>query len=179
MKQAQGIKPGRNLRGGIAASSPFAGTRSQPRFLHGGKADPRCAGAPGWEPRGEEVKLRCCPHSPLRPRSCSHPTWSIPHPKPAQDAVPPVAMATPILAGLPWLPGPQPQRILSAGRTRRLGSPRGYYHRGMSCGAGSRGVSWGQAEGVLVFGDTSGGRGFVTMGVLGGLVGLGSPRSIT
>lgn len=40
-------------------------------------------------------------------------------------------------------------------------------------------MSWGQAEGVLVFGDTSGGRGFVTMGVLGGLVGLGSPRSIT
>lgn len=70
---------------------------------------------PGAALRGGQLswtlKVRLWPSPTLGqyPGPVSHPTWSIPCPKPAPDAAPLIAMATPILARLPWLPGPQPQ----------------------------------------------------------------------
>jgi len=118
------------------------------------------------------------------PGPASHPTWSIPRPKQAPDAAPPVAMATPILAGLPWLPGPQPQPHPQRGEDPAFRVLRGCHHGGCRVGPGNAGASWGQEEGWWCAGISTspwyrGGTGSGTTRDLGGLVGMGSPRSIT
>lgn len=74
---------------------------------------PACLSPPGTAGQGQSLEQGGFPRPQAEPWGypgpASHPTWSIPRPKLAPDAAPPITMATPILAGLPWLRGPQPQ----------------------------------------------------------------------
>lgn len=62
----------------------------------GGASGPHTHGVTPLPPHTSPGGTRPCPASHLE-----HPS-----PEAAPDAAPPVTMATPILAGLPWLPGP-------------------------------------------------------------------------
>lgn len=124
---------------------------------------------------GSKVRLWPSPTLGQYPGPASHPTWSIPCPKAAPDAAPLIAMATPILAGLPWLPGPQPQP-----HPRRQEDPviwvlGGCHHGRCHTGPGNGGR---RADGWLASPHHTG-SGSGTTWDLGRLVGTGSPRSIT